>query len=631
MPGIASAKHTTIPGSIRLKPSPPPEHNRQEARTGDPSFKKTKEKHDKGGESGHEVGTSLYCWWSEGQASSRAIYCNIVNGNRAQSIDKSPRSSTRTRSRSANGTRLLNRRVYGARRNENPFATARSEEPEFVEWGYGGMGSVQSSGLGDKKWARALSGGVSIGAHEQPSGSSRPRSPDDDDDDGSGMAWVTEESSLAAKPNASGSDPAPPAEPEEVAENRTLSAWPSQVDVPLPRVAGTPTKEEHIQAVMLPPIHHHHHRGHSLSTLERLSSVGKEAEMTSVAAVAVYEDAAAPHRERELETQHRSSSSSSFSSGSGDADADADEAPKFKSLRPPPSWHYPIPSEHTPAPPDFVPFPNTAHVKAAEEHIATLERRWVERCVAELGHVPDKDAVHTYIPLRPPPSASNIVHLPFPSSPTNTPGPLNALIPFVNFLESLLQPPPEMTLAQARALVNPPLIETFPSSSSGHRRASTSGFQPSSLPPPSSFPASFLPPWPFPSAYTRTHSTSATFLPPLPPSSNASSSPAVSVSATSVTTTNTNTALPASFHTRPVKILIFSADGYTESSMLARSTIRVMSTHAQLVSGKGLHGQVFHGQGSLWIEEREGRIKVLDVKGVCDDGIDTLEPQLGPI
>lgn len=47
---------------------------------------------------------------------------------------------------------------------------------------------------------------------------------------------------------------------------------------------------------------------------------------------------------------------------------------------------------------------------------------------------------------------------------------------------------------------------------------------------------------------------------------------------------------------------------------------------AQFVAGKGpgIHG-------SLWIEEREGRIKVLDIKGVCDDGIDTLEPQLEPI
>ena len=36
-------------------------------------------------------------------------------------------------------------------------------------------------------------------------------------------------------------------------------------------------------------------------------------------------------------------------------------------------------------------------------------------------------------------------------------------------------------------------------------------------------------------------------------------------------------------------------------------------------------------RGSLYIEEREGRIKVLDIKGVCDDGIDTLEPQLAPV
>ncbi|KAH7884295.1 hypothetical protein F5I97DRAFT_1937777 [Phlebopus sp. FC_14] len=50
------------------------------------------------------------------------------------------------------------------------------------------------------------------------------------------------------------------------------------------------------------------------------------------------------------------------------------------------------------------------------------------------------------------------------------------------------------------------------------------------------------------------------------------------------------------------------------------------TTTAHFVAGQGPGGQ-----GSLWIEEREGRIKVLDIKGVCDDGIDTLEPQLHPI
>ncbi|KIO26742.1 hypothetical protein M407DRAFT_23938 [Tulasnella calospora MUT 4182] len=34
--------------------------------------------------------------------------------------------------------------------------------------------------------------------------------------------------------------------------------------------------------------------------------------------------------------------------------------------------------------------------------------------------------------------------------------------------------------------------------------------------------------------------------------------------------------------------------------------------------------------GSLWVEEKEGRIKVLDIKGVCDDGIDSLRPQILP-
>ena len=45
-----------------------------------------------------------------------------------------------------------------------------------------------------------------------------------------------------------------------------------------------------------------------------------------------------------------------------------------------------------------------------------------------------------------------------------------------------------------------------------------------------------------------------------------------------------------------------------------------------LVAGRGPGGH-----GSLWMEEREGRIKVLDIKGVCDDGIDSLQHQLAPI
>lgn len=47
--------------------------------------------------------------------------------------------------------------------------------------------------------------------------------------------------------------------------------------------------------------------------------------------------------------------------------------------------------------------------------------------------------------------------------------------------------------------------------------------------------------------------------------------------------------------------------------------------------GSFVYGSGPNGQGSLWIEEREGRIKVLDIKGVSDDGIDSLRPQFAPI
>ncbi|KAK0502710.1 hypothetical protein EDD18DRAFT_1134656 [Armillaria luteobubalina] len=79
-------------------------------------------------------------------------------------------------SNSAKGTRMLNGRVYGqkkAQRERNLFANAPDPEPEFVEWGYGGMGSVKSSReAGGKMWGKLQSEAR------------------DDDDDGGGMAWV---------------------------------------------------------------------------------------------------------------------------------------------------------------------------------------------------------------------------------------------------------------------------------------------------------------------------------------------------------------------------------------------------------------------------------------------------------
>lgn len=82
---------------------------------------------------------------------------------------------------------MLNGRVYGHRRNSsngNPFANARDEaDPEFVEWGYGGMGSVRNgSGVGHGVWGRLQSEGTALGG----SG----KTDDEELDDGSGMGWV---------------------------------------------------------------------------------------------------------------------------------------------------------------------------------------------------------------------------------------------------------------------------------------------------------------------------------------------------------------------------------------------------------------------------------------------------------
>lgn len=79
---------------------------------------------------------------------------------------------------------MLNGRVYGRRRPYNkastdPFAIVRDAEPEFVEWGYGGMGSNKSntnSSMGSA-W-KAVQNGTNASTFGN------------DEDDASGMAWV---------------------------------------------------------------------------------------------------------------------------------------------------------------------------------------------------------------------------------------------------------------------------------------------------------------------------------------------------------------------------------------------------------------------------------------------------------
>ncbi|KAF5386657.1 hypothetical protein D9615_001956 [Tricholomella constricta] len=101
------------------------------------------------------------------------------------------------------GTRMLNGRVYGGPKrpnrdpNANPFANAR-DELEFVEWGYGGMGSVRggrhagvTGDAADKertKWERLQSDATFMGSGT--SGAGEKKGVGGEEDDGSGMGWV---------------------------------------------------------------------------------------------------------------------------------------------------------------------------------------------------------------------------------------------------------------------------------------------------------------------------------------------------------------------------------------------------------------------------------------------------------
>ncbi|KAI6042480.1 hypothetical protein EDC04DRAFT_2866696 [Pisolithus marmoratus] len=337
---------------------------------------------------------------------------------------------------------------------------------------------------------------------------------------------------------------------------------------------------------------------------------------------------------------------------------------------------------------EYAPLPSMAHLHAAEQHVRALEMEWVER------YQRDKDedwidANEPFVPPRPPPHPSAMIHLPFPSSQQAVPSMLSVLFPVIQFLER-------------------------PGNGAGGPRTPEKGPRLQS-------------PW----------------SPPL-------SRGGVPEEGHNGNGRDHGIRSPApSYCARPLKVLLYSNDGYTESSVAAlcllmavkgmslpeaylelqvvkRRSFFVYPTEvgllkkveARLGAGngngqsrprcytygsrdipRGLAGPTRHtlpsfipdhqswfddarfdgsfpsrvlpflylgnlnhasnaymlhalgithvvsyesgiqsvsgqgpgGQGSLWIEEREGRIKVLDIKGVCDDGIDTLEHQLHPI
>jgi hypothetical protein len=129
--------------------------------------------------------------------------------------------------------RMLNGRVYGARkyhnRSSNVFDNIPDKEPEFVEWGYGGMGSVRSGGM----WSKVQGDQKAFLGHTEERGrAGAPAAEADDDIDGSGMGWVKKRREERERQKR-----------EELASSETASktdvgSAPSPVSAPVP-VQGT--------------------------------------------------------------------------------------------------------------------------------------------------------------------------------------------------------------------------------------------------------------------------------------------------------------------------------------------------------------------------------------------------------
>ena len=143
-------------------------------KTGDPHRTGSRDSSSSRDDSSPSVGIPLGHWASADDASRR------------KSANEEPlyRAQSATSNATPKPKRMLNGRVYGARkphhRSGNVFDNIPDKEPEFVEWGYGGMGSVRSGGM----WAKVQSDQKNFLGERGRAGAPAA------DDDGSGMGWV---------------------------------------------------------------------------------------------------------------------------------------------------------------------------------------------------------------------------------------------------------------------------------------------------------------------------------------------------------------------------------------------------------------------------------------------------------
>ncbi|KAG6876362.1 hypothetical protein C0993_003789 [Termitomyces sp. T159_Od127] len=190
---------------------------------------------------------------------------------------------------------------------------------------------------------------------------------------------------------------------------------------------------------------------------------------------------------------------------------------------------------------DLAPFPTPAALRTAEEHLMRLDDIWVKGLMEKREREGKGEDSTDIIPPRPPPHANAVIHLPFPSSPSNSQTSTNALIAVIRLLEKWLMPvvPPPPPPPQPPS----PGPATAPSTSPSRRWSSV---------------ASLMPHFP---SFPLTSSPSSSLPLQAVPRTRSLTSPAASQS---------NSCLPhAHVRTRPVKVLLYSADGYTESSLLA--------------------------------------------------------------
>ena len=259
---------------------------------------------------------------------------------------------------------------------------------------------------------------------------------------------------------------------------------------------------------------------------------------------------------------------------------------------------------------DLAPFPTASHMRAAEDHLGMLDNIWRERWEAawyanEERRMKKVQATLTSdhssppqtrmnlpppAPPRPPPHANAVIHLPFPSSPQNSQATMVALMPVLRFLERWISPVPPMP--KMRPCMTPELKNSMSNvnagpgnaddaascTSSGGGTGSRRWSSVSSLLP--SFP-SFSSTGGLSNKDQRSQqqavgvSSSVTDAPPLvgpslplPPHH----SPRTRSLTSPIQYPQTQMYLPPTplqSRTRPLKILLYSSDGYTESSVPA--------------------------------------------------------------